>query len=122
MIALALCLLAQVPDSARTLQHSPLPPLAPDPTNALADDARAARLGQFLFFDAGLSQNGRVSCASCHVPEQAFTDGKPLFEGLGRGERNTPTLWNVAYQRWFFWDGRADSLWSQALGPLTNPI
>ena len=122
MIALLLALLADEPDLARTLQHSPLPPLAPDPSNAVADDPRAAQLGQYLFFDAGLSQNGRVSCATCHEPERAFSDGKPVFEGLGRGERNSPTLWNVAYQRWFFWDGRADTLWSQALGPLASPL
>lgn len=122
MIALLLASLAQEPDLARTLQHSPLPALAPDPTNAVADDPRAALLGQYLFFDAGLSRDARVSCATCHDPARAFTDGKPVFEGLGRGERNSPTLWNVAYQRWFFWDGRADTLWSQALGPLTSPL
>jgi cytochrome c peroxidase len=122
MIALLLACAAQSPDPARVLQHSPLPPLAPNPTNALADDPRAAHLGQYLFFDKGLSSGGRISCSSCHVPEQAFSDGKPVFEGLGKGERNTPTLWNVAYQRWFFWDGRADTLWSQALAPLSNPL
>lgn len=122
LCALLPLLLAQAPDPARTLQHSPLPPLAPDPTNAVADDPRAAQLGQYLFFDKGLSASGRFSCASCHDPALHFTDGKALFEGLGRGERNTPTLWNAAYQRWFFWDGRADTLWSQALGPIQNPL
>jgi cytochrome c peroxidase len=122
MIALLLLFATQSPDPARVLQHSPLPPLAPDPTNAVADDPRAAQLGQYLFFDPGLSAGGRFACASCHVPDKALSDGKPHFEGLGQGQRNTPTLWNVAYQRWFFWDGRADTLWSQALVPIENPL
>ncbi|MBK7643311.1 MAG: hypothetical protein IPJ19_09700 [Planctomycetes bacterium] len=122
MIALLLLALAPSGDHAHALQHSPLPPLAPDPTNRFADDPRAARLGQFLFFDTGLSASGRISCATCHVPERAFSDGKPLFEGLGQGQRNTPSLWNAAYQRWYFWDGRADTLWSQALQPIQNPL
>jgi Di-haem cytochrome c peroxidase len=44
-----------------------------------------------------------------------WTDGKQLSEGAGVGFRRTPSLWNVAYNRWYFWDGRADTLWSQAL-------
>ena len=104
----------------RLLSHSPLPPLPPDPTNAVADDPRAARLGHFLFFDARLSGDGSRSCASCHVPEKSFADGLPVSEGAGAGTRNTPSLWNVAWQRWYFWDGRADSLWAQALKPLEH--
>jgi cytochrome c peroxidase len=105
----------------RILQHSPL--LAPpaDTSNARSDDPAAARLGQFLFFDPRLSGNGHLSCASCHDPAKAFTDGRPVSEGVHRGRRNTPALWNVAYNRWFFWDGRADSLWSQALKPMESP-
>jgi cytochrome c peroxidase len=105
----------------RILQHSPL--LAPpaDTSNARSDDPAAARLGQFLFFDPRLSGNGHLSCASCHDPEKAFTDGRAVSEGVRRGRRNTPALWNVAYNRWFFWDGRADSLWSQALKPMESP-
>ncbi len=108
----------------RTIERlSPLPPPPPDPTNRVADDPRAARLGQFLFFDTRLSATGEVSCATCHEPERGFTDGKSLAEiGGVRGPRHTPTLENVAHQRWFFWDGRADSLWAQALQPLENPI
>ena len=106
----------------RVARLSPLGPVPPDPTNRFADDPAAAHLGQYLFFDEGLSGNGEVSCATCHVPEQGFTDGKPLAEAIGKGTRHTPTLLNVAYHRWFFWDGRADSLWSQALGPIENPV
>ena len=67
MIASCLLLLVQAPDPARVLQHSPLPPLAPNPTNAVADDPRAARLGEQLFSDTGLSANGRISFALAEV-------------------------------------------------------
>ena len=105
----------------RILQHSPLPAPPRDTSNARADDPAAARLGHFLFFDPRLSGNGHLSCASCHDPEHGFADGRALSEGVRRGRRNTPALWNVAYNRWFFWDGRADTLWSQALKPLESP-
>lgn len=93
-----------------------------DPTNRVADDPRAARLGQFLFFDKRLSRNGELACVSCHDPELAFCDGKPLAQGLGTTRRNAPGLLDAALARWFFWDGRADSLWSQALQPLENDL
>jgi cytochrome c peroxidase len=108
-------------EKRRIFQHSPLPPPPPDPTNAVADDPAAARLGERLFLDPRLSGNGQISCATCHQPERHFTDGKPLAEGLSRVERHTPALWNVAYNRWYFWDGRADTLWSQALVPIERP-
>lgn len=101
----------------RILELSPLGPPSGDPSNAVADDAAAARLGQRLFFEPRLS-SGDVSCATCHVPTSGFTDGKQLSVGMGRGRRHTPSLWNVAYNRWYFWDGRADSLWSQSLSPI----
>ncbi len=102
-------------------EMSPLPPVPPDETNAFADDPRAARFGQFLFFDRRLSANERVACSTCHDPARAFTDGKMLAEGLGKGVRHTPALWNVAHNRWYFWDGRADTLWSQLLRPIESP-
>ncbi|MGE0481595.1 MAG: cytochrome-c peroxidase [Phycisphaerae bacterium] len=105
-------------EHTRLVQHSPLPDPPADPTNRHADDGGAARLGQFLFFDPRFSSDGRVSCATCHMPEKSFADGKPLGEGVSRGTRNTPALWNVAYNRWFQWDGKNDTLWAQALGPL----
>ena len=101
-----------------SLSLASLPPLAPDPGNAVADDERAAVLGQRLFFDPRLSTNGAVSCASCHRPEAAFTDGLPLALGTGPGQRHTPSLVGVAYSPWYYWDGRRDSQWSQALTPL----
>jgi cytochrome c peroxidase len=114
------------PEEVRALlKLSPLPSPPADPTNRFADDPRAARLGQWLFFDKRLSAGGTVSCASCHQPERAFSDGKHFGEIEGEAgkvqDRHTPSLFNVAYNRWFFWDGRADSLWAQALRPLEEP-
>jgi cytochrome c peroxidase len=106
---------------ATIYRHSPLPPAPADPTSAVASDPRAVRLGEALFFDTRLSANGRISCATCHRPERAFTDGRPLAKGMAVGKRNAPTLLNAAFGRFFFWDGRADSLWAQALQPLENP-
>ncbi|RMF74768.1 MAG: cytochrome-c peroxidase [Planctomycetota bacterium] len=105
----------------RILQHSPLPPAPADPTNRVADDPAAAHFGQYLFFDPRFSANGKVSCATCHDPANGFSDGLPLSNGIATAKRNAPTLWNVAYNRWYFWDGRADTLWMQALFPMENP-
>lgn len=107
---------------ARIARLSPLGAPPADPTNAFADDPRAAVLGHRLFFDTQLGGDSKISCAHCHDPERAFSDGKTLAEGVGRATRNAPGLINVAHQRWFFWDGRADSLWAQALQPIENPV
>jgi cytochrome c peroxidase len=93
----------------------------PSPSNPVADDPRAIQLGQRLFHDRRLSRDGRFSCASCHQPDRAFTDGRPRGQGVGVGLRNTPTLIGAAFQTWFYWDGRRDSLWSQALIPWEAP-
>jgi cytochrome c peroxidase len=93
-----------------------------DPSNRYADDSTAARLGQHLFFDTRLSSNGKVSCASCHLPAQDFQDGKPLADGVGTTSRRTMPIAGTAYSPWQFWDGRADSQWSQALGPLESAV
>jgi cytochrome c peroxidase len=106
----------------RTLWLGSLPPLPPDPSNAVADDPRAAELGRKLFFDARFSANGAIACAACHIPERGFQDDRPLAIGLGVADRRTMPLLGVAYSPWFFWDGRKDSLWSQALAPLENPV
>ena len=77
-------------------------------------------LGARLFSDTRLSGDGRRSCASCHRPELAFSDGRPRAQGLN-GEalrRNTPSLWNLAWSSAYFWDGRAPSLEAQAVMPI----
>jgi cytochrome c peroxidase len=92
-----------------------------DPSNRFAQNPQAVKLGSQLFFDPRLSRNGKIACASCHQPDKAFSDGKTVAQALDTGTRNTPSLLGAAYQPWFFWDGRKDSLWSQALEPLENP-
>ncbi len=81
-------------------------------------------LGRKLFFDARLSADGRISCASCHDPKLAFTDGRGVAEGIAgrRGSRNSPTLLNAMFNTGQFWDGRADTLEDQAVQPLVNPL
>jgi cytochrome c peroxidase len=82
------------------------------------------KLGRKLFFDKRLSRDGTVACATCHDPQRAFTDGRPVAVGIeGRkGTRNVPTLVNRAWGRVFFLDGRAPTLEKQALEPIQNPI
>lgn len=77
-------------------------------------------LGKLLFFDPRLSRNDTVSCASCHIPYYYWTDRRSKAVGIDgrKGKRNTPTIINGAYQSLFFWDGRANSLEDQALGPI----
>jgi cytochrome c peroxidase len=106
---------------ARIYRRSPLGELPRDPTNSVADSVSAAALGQFLFFDTRLSANGEIACATCHQPARGFSDGRAVAMGLAPGRRNTPSLLNAALNHWFFWDGRADSLWAQALQPLEGP-
>lgn len=93
-----------------------------DPTNAVADAPSAASLGKELFADARLSPSGTVSCATCHDGQKGFADGKPRAIGLAEGERNTPSILYASHARFQFWDGRADTLWLQAVGPLENPL
>jgi cytochrome c peroxidase len=83
-----------------------------------------ARLGRRLFFDKRLSRDGTVACASCHQPENAFADARPVALGIGgqKGTRRTPRLANRAYGRAFFWDGRAATLEEQVGGPIASPV
>jgi cytochrome c peroxidase len=81
-------------------------------------------LGQKLFFESRLSDDGTVACATCHDPARAFTDGRPLSVGIhGRvGQRNAPTVLNALYNKSQFWDGRVTTLEQQAALPITNPF
>jgi cytochrome c peroxidase len=106
----------------RSLSLGALGPVPPDPSNRFADRADAAALGRTLFFDKRLSANGRVSCASCHQPGRGFQDGRRLGEGIGTTDRRTMAIVGASRQTWLFWDGRKDSLWSQALGPLQSAV
>jgi cytochrome c peroxidase len=94
----------------------------PDPTNRYEHETLAVSLGARIFRDTALSSNGRVSCATCHDATRVFTDGLPQGVGVAPGDRNTPSIVAAAYTRWRFWDGRVDTLWGQALGPIENPL
>jgi cytochrome c peroxidase len=80
-------------------------------------------LGRSLFHDPLLSRNNTISCASCHLPNTAFTHiDHDLSHGIeGRiGRRNSPALMNLAWSKAFMWDGAVNHLDVQALAPLTN--
>jgi cytochrome c peroxidase len=99
-----------------------LPPVQIPPDNPPTVETIA--LGRKLFYDPRLSVDYTVSCASCHSPALAFSDGKQLPEGVRRqkGRRNAPSLLNAAYRGAFFWDGRSPSLEAQAQEPVQNPL
>ena len=85
---------------------------------------KKAELGKLLYFDKRLSVDGSVSCANCHHPKFAFTDGMPVSTGIRglKGGRSAPTVLNRAYSLAQFWDGRAATLEAQAVGPMANLI
>ena len=81
-------------------------------------------LGKKLFFDKRISVNDAQSCADCHSPAKAFSDGRRTARGAEGelGPRNSMPLFNLAWKKEFFWDGRAKSLREQVLQPIQNPI
>lgn len=97
--------------------------LPPSPTNRVADDGAAAELGRKLFFDKRMSSDGEVSCASCHDPAEGWSDPRTFSLGVREqvGDRHSMPITAAALQDFFLWDGRADSLWSQALKAIENP-
>ncbi|MDX8450252.1 cytochrome-c peroxidase [Mesorhizobium captivum] len=105
-----------------SLALNTLPALKADTMNQYADVPAAAALGSTLFFDVGMSRDGTVSCSTCHKIDRQFQDDLPQAVGVGRANRRTMPLAGVARDPWFFWDGRRDSLWAQALTPLENPL
>lgn len=112
------CLLFAFPAAAGSL--APLPP-PPVPAGNPQTPAKI-ELGKKLFFDRRLSGDGTMSCASCHIPDQAFTDGQDISQSYPttRNWRNAPTLINAAYSATLFHDGRAASLEEQALFPVMS--
>jgi cytochrome c peroxidase len=105
-----------------TLTLSSLDTLDADPSNRVSTNPLAVSLGRRLFFDTGLSSNGKVACATCHIGGQDFQDSKPLANGVGVTARRTMPIAGTAHSPWMFWDGRMDSQWSQALGPLESSV
>jgi cytochrome c peroxidase len=119
--------------------------LAPhDDSNSFAEDPQAAQLGKKLFYDARVGgtlgsyndgtsngslgkagETGRIACASCHQLDTGGSDhrsGGATSLGANYSERNAPSVINAAFSLWQFWDGRKDSLWSQALSPTENEV
>ena len=107
---------------AKVLQHGPWPPPAGrDPSNRVSGMPGAIAFGETLFFEPRLSGTGSVLCATCHAPWRQFQDGRARAFGLQDVDRNTPTVLNARFWRWYGWDGANDSLWSQSLRPLLDP-
>jgi len=99
-----------------------LKPLTANPDNEITQEK--IELGKQLYFDTRLSKDDSVSCASCHDPKKGWSNGAAVATGIGgqKGGRSAPTIINAAYQKFQFWDGRADFVEGQALGPIQNPI
>ena len=122
VVAAAVALAVSV-DAAMVLQ----PPLGLDlymPVPASNPLTREKiQLGRRLFFDTQLSGDGTLSCASCHDPSRAFSDGRVVAVGIGgaAGRRNSPAIINRGYGTAFFWDGRTRSLEQLALEPIFDP-
>ena len=110
-----------------TLAAASGPPLGlpevPVPTDNPQDTGKVL-LGKKLFNDKRFSADGTVSCATCHSPDMAFTDGLRVSKGFKgqEGTRNAPTVINAAYYTTQFWDGRVPSLEEQSKGPFSNPV
>lgn len=97
---------------------------ASEPTRPTASPrSELVALGERLFFDPRLSSDNTLSCASCHDPARAFSDGRRTPKGVSKRalRRNAPALWNLEGRAPYFWDGRAATLEEQALLPLTSP-
>lgn len=94
------------------------------PVTGMERAAVRVELGKRLFFDPILSKDRTVSCASCHKPEFAFADNRPVSPGVGGalGTRNTPSVMNASGRTSLFWDGRAETLEEQAIFPIENPV
>ena len=106
----------------KSLWIKSLPPLPSDPSNAYADNPKAALLGEEIFYDTRFSANNKIACSNCHLPTYSFTDDLSLARGMGTTGRRSMPFIGLAYSRYFFWDGRKDSLWSQALGPPESRV
>lgn len=107
--------------SAQEIEAYKRPASTPYPEHNAHSKERET-LGAMLFFDPRLSASGIVSCATCHNPSLSFGDGLP--KGVGHNMkvlgRRTPTILNMAWSGPMMWDGRAETLEDQALGPIES--
>lgn len=104
-------------------------PFGLDPSGAVIPEdnpltKEKIELGRLLFFDKRLSKDNTIACASCHMPQFAFTDGKPVSTGIKgqKGGRSAPAALNRLFSTAQFWDGRAATLEEQSVGPFINPV
>jgi cytochrome c peroxidase len=81
-------------------------------------------LGRFLFYEKRLSGDNTMSCGTCHMPQNGFSDANQFSVGIDgiTGTRQSMALVNLGWENFFFWDGRASSLEEQILEPVPNPI
>jgi cytochrome c peroxidase len=116
-------LTAVLSSSTVMAQWQALPETAPAPANNPTTTEKV-ELGKALFFDPRISSTGTVSCNSCHNVMAGGDDNRATSMGIeGKlGGRSAPTVWNAAFYSTQFWDGRANTLEDQAIGPMTNPI
>src|SRR6516162_2863992 len=110
LVPLLMLPLLPIVSAQGTSEKAPQQPLGLPPVQWPQDNpysSAKADLGRFLYFDKRVSSDGSVSCASCHAPEKAFTDGAPVSTGIGgqKGGRSAPTVINQAYNTLQFWDG-----------------
>jgi len=100
----------------------PLPKMAESSSNPITSEK--VTLGRKLYFETQLSKSGELSCNSCHNLKTFGVDNEATSKGhLGqRGGRNSPSVYNAALHVAQFWDGRSESIETQALGPMMNPI
>jgi cytochrome c peroxidase len=115
--------------TSNPIKPLPMPPLGIDRKFEDLEKAptpQSVRLGRWLFYDPRMSLDGTVSCATCHRPEHGFSEPTPVSTGVGgkKGGRKAPPVLNAAWPvaPFFFWDGRADTLEAQAIGPMINPV
>lgn len=105
------------------LSHGPWPArLRPDTSNRVSGRPAAASFGEQLFFDPRLSVTRTIACATCHVPANGWAEPRAQAAGSGQTRRNTPSVLNSAFSRWFGWSGDSDSLWSASLRALLDPL
>ena len=104
----------------RIVQHSAQALVPADDSNRYLNNPAAIEFGRALFFTRQLSAGRAVSCATCHEPTKAWQDGLNHTFARRQVVRNTPTVVNACFSRWQFWDGRADTLWAQALHPFES--
>jgi cytochrome c peroxidase len=124
ILVLALPAVGAMGENAGSPPKAPLglPPVPVPADNPMTPEK--IELGKMLYFDARLSRDGTLSCATCHDPKVAWAEHEPTSKGIGGqfGQRNSPTVINSAYATSQFWDGRAATLEEQSLGPIENPV